>query len=131
MTAAAHSTVRIRVLEDSRESGLFLFRVRCSEPRLLAFWRQKPAFRNGRLEQTGAWPRAPDPAEAGGSGGMDFLVRVVSREPDMPNGEYWVPFVLALCQDARSLRYRLPENATSGCDIQRILAGGGELVLIR
>ena len=127
---AAGDSLVLRVLEDSRQSGLFVVRVRCSDRRLLAFWLRKPAFRNGPLEQTAVWPRLPGPG-GGAPGGVDFVLRVVSREPGVPNGQYWAPFALALCLDARSLRYRLPADAASGRDIQRILAERGELLLIR
>ncbi|TNN44389.1 hypothetical protein EYF80_045416 [Liparis tanakae] len=85
-TLDSRHILRIAVLEDSAEGGLFAVRVRCGEPLLLQFWRRKPPFRNGQVEQTAARRRAAA-SEA------DFVLRALRRAPGLPNGHYWGPFV--------------------------------------
>lgn len=118
-----HHILCIRVQEDSEESGFFVINVYCGEPLLLRFWRRKPAFRNGQVELTDVNPQTA--AE------MDFVLRVISRAPDLPNSHYWGPFVLSLCLDALPFRFRLPAQAVSGSEIQEIMEECGELTLLR
>lgn len=119
-----HHILRIKVLEDSAECGVFVINVYCGEPLLLRFWCRKPPFRNGQVEQMDAnWQAA--------SAEMDFVLRVLHRAPNLPNSHYWGPFVLALCLDALPFRFRLPEEAHSGSEIQDIMEECGELTLLR
>lgn len=115
--------LRIKVLEDSAECGVFVISVYCGEPLLLRFWYTKPPFRSGHVEQMDV--RSQAVAE------MDFVLRVLHRAPNLPNSHYWGPFVLALCLDALPFRFRLPAEADNGSKIQEIMEGGGELTLLR
>ncbi|KAK9527563.1 hypothetical protein VZT92_014114 [Zoarces viviparus] len=115
--------LRIKVLEDSAEGGVFVINVCCGEPLLLQFWRGKPPFRNGQVEQTDvSWRAAAE---------VDFVLRALHRAPGLPNGHYWGPFVLTLCLDALPFRFRLPARAHSGSRLQDIMGEGGELRLLR
>lgn len=118
-----HHILRIRVLEDSAECGVFVVNIYCGEPLLLRFWCVKPAFRNGQVEQMDA--------NAQTATQMDFVLRVTHRAPDLPNSHYWGPFVLSLCLDALRFRFRLPTQAQSGREIQEIMEECGELMLLR
>lgn len=118
-----HHILRIRVLEDSAECGVFVVNIYCGEPLLLRFWCVKPAFRNGQVEQMDA--NAQTAAQ------MDFVLRVTHRAPDLPNSHYWGPFVLSLCLDALRFRFRLPTQAQSGRELQQIMEECGELTLLR
>ncbi|KAM4533684.1 uncharacterized protein PAE49_022126 isoform 1-T2 [Odontesthes bonariensis] len=113
----------IRVQEDSAECGVFVIGVLCGEPLLLRFWSRKPAFRNGEVEQTHVNSQAA--AE------LAFVLRVTRRAPDLPNSHYWGPFVLVLCLDALSFRFRLPAQAQCGIDVQDIMEKCGVLMLLR
>ena len=119
----SHHILRIKVLEDSAECGVFVISVYCEEPLLLQFWCTKPPFRSAHVEQMDV--RSQAVAE------MDFVLRVLHRAPNLPNSHYWGPFVLALCLDALPFRFRLPAEADDGSKIQEILKGGGELTLLR
>lgn len=118
-----HHILRIRVLEDSAECGVFVINVFCGEPLLLQFWCRKPAFRNGQVEQTDVNSQAVAK--------MDFVLQALHRAPNLPNSHYWGPFVLTLCLDALHFRFRLPAQAESGSKIQDILEECGELTLWR
>lgn len=118
-----HHILRIRVLEDSAECGVFVVNIYCGEPLLLRFWCVKPAFRNGQVEQMDA--------NAQTATQMDFVLRVTHRAPGLPNSHYWGPFVLSLCLDALRFRFRLPTQAQSGREIQEIMEECGELMLLR
>lgn len=118
-----HHILRIKVLEDSAECGVFVISVYCGEPLLLRFWRRKPLFRNGQVEQTDVNSRAV--AE------LHFVLRALNRAPNLPNSHYWGPFVLALCLDALPFRFRLPAEAHSSSRIQDIMEDCGELTLLR
>lgn len=113
----------IRVLEDSAESGVFVVNVCCGEPLLLRFWSTKPMFCNAQVEQTGVSYKTPTQ--------MYFPLRVVWRQPNLPNGHYWGPFVLALCLDALHFRFRLPAQVECGIDVQRVMKERGKLTLLR
>lgn len=118
-----HHVLRIKVLEDSAECGVFVINVYCGEPLLLQFWCRKPPFRNGQVEQMDASSHRE--AE------MDFVLRALHRAPNLPNSHYWGPFVLALCLDALPFRFRLPAEAHSGSRMQDIMEECGELTLLR
>lgn len=118
-----HHVLRIRVLEDSAECGVFVVNVYCGEPLLLRFWRAKPAFRNGEVEQMDVNARTGEQ--------MDFVLRVTHRAPDLPNGHYWGPFVLSLCLDALRFRFRLPPQAQCGREMEDLMEKCGELTLLR
>lgn len=119
-----HRILRIKVLEDSAECGVFVINVCCGEPLLLRFWGKKPPFRNSQVEQTDVYSQ-------GAPGEVDFILRALHRAPNLPNSHYWGPFVLALCLDALHFRFRLPSEALSGSDMQEILEECGELTLWR
>lgn len=113
--------LRIRVLEESAECGVFIIRVLCGEPLLLQFWCRKPPFCNGQVEQTGVSFRTLTEVR--------FVLRASHRGHNLPNSHYWGPFVLALCLDALCFRFRLP--AHSGVPIHIILEECGELMLMQ
>lgn len=115
--------LRIKVLEDSAECGVFVINVYCGEPLLLRFWCRKPPFRNGQVEQTDVSSQAVAQ--------MDFVLRALHRAPNLPNSHYWGPFVLALCLDALPFRFHLPAEAHSSSKIQDIMKECGELTLLR
>lgn len=115
--------LRIKVLEDSAECGVFVIKVFCGEPLLLRFWCRKPPFCNGQVEQTDM--NSPTVAE------VDFVLRALHRAPNLPNSHYWGPFVLSLCLDALPFRFRLPARAHSSSKIQDIMEECGELTLLR
>lgn len=118
-----HHLLRIKVLEDSAECGVFVIHAYCGEPLLLQFWCRKPLFRNSQVEQTDVNLQT--------AVGMDFVLRALHRAPNLPNSHYWGPFVLALCLDALHFRFRLPAEAHSGRKIQDIIEECGELQLLR
>lgn len=115
--------LRIKVLEDSSECGVFVISVCCGEPLLLQFWCRKPPFRNGQVEQTDVSLQTAVK--------VDFVLRALHRAPNLPNSHYWCPFVLTLCLDALPFRFRLPARAHSGSKIQDIMEECGELTLLR
>lgn len=115
--------LRIKVLEDSAECGVFVISVCCGEPLLLRFWCRKPPFQNGQVEQTDVNSQAVTE--------MDFVLRALHRAPNLPNSHYWGPFVLSLCLDALPFRFRLPARAGNGSEIQDIMEESGELTLLR
>lgn len=118
-----HHILRIKVLKDSAECGVFVVSVCCGEPLLLRFWCSKPPFRNGQVEQMEV--NLQDAAE------MNFVLRALHRAPNLPNSHYWGPFVLELCLDALSFRFRLPAEVHSSSKIQDIMEECGELTLLR
>lgn len=123
---AIENILRIRVLEDSLECGVFVISVCCGDSLLLNFWCKKAPFHNGQVEQTDAsWQTSEE------GPGLDFVLRVLHRAPDLPNNHYWGPFVVALCLDALLFHFRLPAQALSGTDIQGIMEECGELTLLR
>lgn len=118
-----HHILRIQVLGDSAECGVFVIKVYCGEPLLLQFWCRKPPFLNGQVEQTDVnWHAAAE---------MDFVLRALHRAPNLPNSHFWGPFVLALCLDALRFCFRLPVHALSSSKMQDIIEECGELVLLR
>ncbi len=115
--------LRIKVLEDSAECGVFVVSVYCGEPFLLQFWCTKPPFRSAQVEQMGVSLQAA--AE------MRFVLRVLHRAPKLPNSHYWGPFVMTLCLDALPFRFCLPAEAHSSSKIQDFMEECGELTLLR
>lgn len=118
-----HHILRIRVLEDSAECGVFVINIYCGEPLLLRFWCQKAPFRNSQVEQM----EVTSQAEAE----VDFVLRALHRAPNLPNSHYWGPFVLVLCLDALRFRFHLPAQAHNGSNIQDIMEKCGQLTLLR
>lgn len=118
-----HHILRIKVLEDSAECGVFVISIYCGEPLLLQFWCRKPPFRNGQVEQMDAISR--------GVAEMDFVLRALHRAPNLPNSHYWGPFVLSLCLDALPFRFRIPPGAHRDGKIQDLVDECGEVTLFR
>ncbi|KAK5849905.1 hypothetical protein PBY51_014202 [Eleginops maclovinus] len=115
--------LRIKVLEDSAESGVFVINVYCGEPLLLRFWGRKPPFRNGQVEQTEVNSQTDEE--------LNFVLRALHRAPNLPNSHYWGPFVLSLCLDAIHFCFRLPARANRSSKIQDIMEECGEVTLLR
>lgn len=117
---AIRDILRIRVLEESAECGVFLVKVQCNEPQLTQFWCSKPPFCNGQVEQADVNLESMTD--------IQFVLRATNRGPNLPNSHYWGPFILALCLDALQFRFQLPSG---GIPIQDILEEHGELILMR
>ncbi|KAI9516694.1 hypothetical protein NQZ68_013751 [Dissostichus eleginoides] len=115
--------LRIKVLEDSAECGVFVINVCCGEPLLLRFWCRKPPFRNGQVEQTEVNSQTMEE--------LNFVLRALHRAPNLPNSHYWGPFVLSLCLDAVTFRFQLPARAHRSSKIQDIMEECGEVTLLR
>ncbi|XP_035286763.1 uncharacterized protein LOC118234378 [Anguilla anguilla] len=107
-------TLCIRVLEDSPDAGVFVVRVQCQDPLLLAYWQRKAFFYNGQVQQTDARLRED-------GAGLAFVLHALHRSQRLANSHYWTPFVVGLCLDALLFRYRLPPSLQWNGDIQHVM----------